>query len=320
MKAVELTELTGPQALRVIDAETPTPGKGWVCVKVHAAGVTFPDLLQTRGLYQTRHEVPYVIGSEGAGVVEAVGPGAPFEVGDRVAFIADKGAWAQYALAPYTHTVKLPDSLSFESAAGMPMNVLTADFALRHRGRLQAGQTVLIHGAAGGLGTALVQVALAMGATVIGVVSTEEKAQLVRELGAHHVVMADGFKDQVKEVAPTGVDVVADPVGGDRFTDSLRCLTPGGTLLVLGFTAGEIPEVKVNRLLLNNISVAGVAWGAATIANPGLIAEQWATLLPHVEAGKLNPHIFATYPLDDAAKALMQLAGRSVLGKIVLTP
>lgn len=320
MKAIELTELTGPEALRVTQVDQPEPKPGYVVVKVHAAGVTFPELLQTRGLYQTKHEVPYIIGSEGAGTVEAAGPGALFKVGDRVAFIADKGAWAEYALTPASHTVKLPDSVTFEAAAGMPMNVLTADFALRHRGHLQAGQKVLIHGAAGGLGSALVQVALAMGAEVIAVVSTDEKAAMVTKLGAQHVVKAEGFKDAVKELFPTGVDLVADPVGGDRFTDSLRCLASFGTLLVLGFTGGSIPEVKVNRLLLNNISVAGVAWGAASVANLRLIHEQWSTLLPHVEAGKLNPHVHATFPFDQAAQALSALDNRSVMGKILLLP
>lgn len=320
MKAVQLPELSGPDSLQVTDIDIPTPPAGHVVVQVHAAGVTFPELLQTRGMYQTKHELPFTIGSEGAGTVHAVGEGADFSVGDRVAFIADKGAWAEYAVAPATHTVKLPDEVSFEAGAGMPMNVLTADFALRHRGKLQAGQTVLIHGAAGGLGSALVQVALAMDAEVVAVVSTEEKAAVVKELGAQHVVLADGFKDRVKEIFPRGVDLVADPVGGDRFTDSLRCLSTYGTLLVLGFTAGIIPEVKVNRLLLNNISVAGVGWGAATVPNPGLIHEQWETLLPHVKAGKLNPHVHATFALADAAQALAELDNRSVKGKILLIP
>lgn len=320
MKAVQLPELSGPEALQVIDTDIPEPPAGCVVVEVHTAGVTFPELLQTRGMYQTKHQVPFVIGSEGAGTVHAVGKGADFQVGDRVAFITDKGAWAQYAVAPATHTVKLPDEVSFEAAAGMPMNVLTADFALRHRGKLQAGQSVLVHGAAGGLGSALVQVALAMEAEVIAVVSTEEKAAIVKELGAQHVVLADGFKDRVKEIKPRGVDLVADPVGGDRFTDSLRCLATYGTLLVLGFTAGGIPEVKVNRLLLNNISVAGVGWGAATVPNPGLIQEQWQTLLPHVKAGKLNPRIHATFPLEDASAALAELDNRTVMGKILLNP
>ncbi len=320
MKAVSITELTGPENVALTDVDRPTPGPHQTLVRVEAAGVTFPELLQTRGMYQTKHELPFVAGAEGAGVVEEAGEGSKFSKGDRVAFIGGKGSWAEYAVADDSATLALPDSMSFEAAAGIPMNVLTADFALRVRGNLQPGQTVLVHGAAGGLGTALVQVALAMGAEVVGVVSTEEKAQVVRELGAQHVVFADGFKDQVKEIYKRGVDLVADPVGGDRFTDSLRCLSPFGTLLVLGFTAGSIPEVKVNRLLLGNISVAGVAWGAATYVDRTLIQQQWKVLLPYAEAGKIDPHIHAVYPLSEAAQALGELDGRTVRGKVLLTP
>lgn len=198
------------------------------------------------------------------------------------------------------------------------MNVLTADFALRLRAQAKAGQSILVHGAAGGLGSAAVQMALAMGLEVIGVVSTEAKVQTVRELGATHVVMAEGFKDATKEIYPNGVDYVFDPVGGDRFTDSTRVLAPYGRLLVLGFTAGEIPSVKVNRLLLKNISVDGVAWGAATRERPGYIAEQWDAIADYVAAGKLNPAIHGTYPLSDAAKAIGELDSRSVQGKVLL--
>lgn len=329
MRAIQVTELTGPANLSTQDIPTPTPGPGEVLIQVDHAGVTFPELLQTRGMYQTKHELPYTLGSEGSGTIIAVGPEHPqlaplnlptLQPGDRVAFIAPKGAWAEQATAPITHTVKIPDTTSFEAAAGMPMNLLTADFALRHRGNLQAGQTLLIHGAAGGLGSALVQLGCAMGAEVIAVVSTDEKANVAKALGAHHVIKAEGFRDSVKALFPRGVDLIADPVGGDRFTDSLRCLKEFGTLLVLGFTAGSIPEVQVNRLLLNNISVAGVAWGAATLTNPGLVHEQWAAMRPHLEAGTLDPHIHQIYPLAQAADALAELDGRSVIGKILLKP
>lgn len=320
MKAVQISELTGPQAVASAEVERPAPGPGQTLIRVAAAGVTFPELLQTRGMYQAKHELPYTAGSEGAGTVEEAGPGSAFAVGDRVAFIGGKGSWAEYAIADDTATLALPDSMSFRTAAGIPMNILTADFALRVRGGLQPGQTVLVHGAAGGLGIALIQVALAMGAEVIAVVSTEEKAAVVREVGAQHVVLAEGFKDAVKEAFPRGVDLVADPVGGDRFTDSLRTLAPFGTLLVLGFTAGSIPEVKVNRLLLGNIAVAGVAWGEASRLDPTLIQSQWKVLLPYAEDGRLDPHIHAVYGFDDAPAALAELDGRAVRGKVLLVP
>lgn len=323
MKAVQVTVLEGPESLAVADIDAPTPGPDEVLIDVAYAGVTFPELLQSRGLYQVKHELPFTLGSEAAGIVAAVGESVTsLAVGDRVATIAGKGAFAEKMTAPANATVKLPDSVSLSAAAGMPMNLLTADFALRVRGRLEAGQTVLVHGAAGGLGTALVQVAVAMGATVIGVVSTEEKAETVRSLGAAHAVMSDGFKDAVKEIAPQGVDLVADLVGnpkdGDRFTDSLRCLNTYGTVLVLGFTAGQIPQVKVNRLLLNNVGVAGVGWGAAFRIDPTLIASQWEALWDHLVAGKLDPVIHGTYTLDAAGEAIQQLETRAVRGKVLL--
>ena len=323
MKAIQVTQLEGPDSLTLADIETPAPAAHEVLIDVAYAGVTFPELLQTRGLYQVKHPMPFTLGSEAAGVVAAVGESVThLAVGDRVATIAGKGAFAETMTAPANATVKLPDSVSLAAAAGMPMNLLTADFALRVRGRLEAGQTVLVHGAAGGLGTALVQVAVAMGATVVGVVSTEEKAETVRSLGAQHAVLSDGFKDSVKELFPDGVDLVADPVGnpadGDRFTDSLRCLATFGTALVLGFTAGQIPQVKVNRLLLNNVGVAGVGWGAAFAKDPGLIASQWEALWDHLVAGKLDPVIHATLPLEQAGEAIKQLETRAVRGKVLL--
>lgn len=318
MKAIHVTRLEGPESVEFVDVDKPTPGPGEVLIEVAVAGVTFPELLQTRGMYQVRHELPFVLGSEAAGTVVQVGEGSRFSVGDRVAAITGKGTFAEYLVAADQQTVKVPDSVSLAHAAGMPMNLLTADFSLRVRGNLQPGQTVLVHGAAGGLGSAGVQLALAMGAEVIAVVSTDDKAAMVKELGAHHVVKAEGFKDAVLELYPDGVDVVYDPVGGDRFTDSLRSLKRFGHVQVLGFTAGEIPTVKVNRLLLKNISVVGVAWGEATRGNPNLIAEQWDVISEHVAAGRLNPHIHATYPLEQAAAAISELDNRAVLGKVLL--
>jgi NADPH2:quinone reductase len=176
---------------------------------------------------------------------------------------------------------------------------------------------VLVQGAAGGVGTACVQLAAALGATVIAVVSSDAKADVARAAGATHAVPVEGFRDAVKELG--GVDLVVDPVGGDRFTDSLRCLRPLGRLLVIGFTAGEIPTVKVNRLLLNNIDVVGVGWGAYALARPGYAAGQWAELLPHLRSGALDPPLGARYPLEKAAEALAQIDERRVLGKLVLT-
>lgn len=318
MKAIHVTQLTGPDDVKLAEVDPPVPGDREVLIEVAYAGVTFPELLQTRGMYQVKHDLPFVLGSEAAGTVVDAGPGSRFSVGDRVAAITGKGTFAQYLVAPDAQTVPVPGGVELRHAAGMPMNVLTADFALRLRAKAQPGQSVLIHGAAGGLGSAAVQLGLAMGLDVVGVVSTGEKAEMVRSLGARHVVLAEGFKDAVKEILPDGVDFVFDPVGGDRFTDSIRSLATYGQLLVLGFTPGQIPEVRVNRLLLKNASVVGVAWGAATRDDDAYIARQWEAVSEHVAAGRLNPHIHAMYPFAEAAAAIGELDRRSVLGKVLL--
>lgn len=319
MRAMQLRATDGPGSLELRDVETPTPGPGEVLIDVAYAGVTFPELLQSRGQYQMQPPLPYTVGSEVSGAVRELGEGVTgLSVGDRVVGVANTGAYAESIVVPAASVLPLPESVSLTAGAGMPMNLLTADFALRVRGRLEPGQTVLVHGAAGGLGSALVQVARAYGGEVVGVVSTEEKAETVRSLGASDVVLAERFKDTVKDLLPGGVDLVADPVGGDRFTDSLRTLKTFGTLLVLGFTAGSIPEVKVNRLLLNNISVAGVGWGAALAGRPEMVAAQWDTLWPHLSSGALDPVIHSVLPLERAQEALELIDSRSVRGKVVL--
>jgi NADPH2:quinone reductase len=214
----------------------------------------------------------------------------------------------------------LPDGVSFEVGAALPMNYLTVHFALTRRGRLERGEVVLVHGAAGGVGTAAIQLARAMDARVVAVVSSDEKAEVAREAGAHHVVKPDEFLARAKELTDgRGVDIVVDPVGGDRFTDSLRSLAPEGRLLVVGFTAGQIPEVKVNRLLLNNISVVGVGWGAYWTPNPAYLQQQWEAITPLLEAGLLAPPIGARHPLDDVVAALTEIDERRALGKVTLT-
>jgi NADPH2:quinone reductase len=192
-------------------------------------------------------------------------------------------------------------------------------FALRRRGQLREGETVLVHGAAGGLGTAGIQLAKAYGARVLAVVSSESKGEVARAAGADEVVLADGFRDRVKELTGgRGVDVVADPVGGDRFTDSLRSLGREGRLLVLGFTGGEIPTVRVNRLLLNNVSVVGVGWGAFWSGEPSFVQEQWADLVPLLEQGRLQPVLGTVHDLADAAAAVTELDERRAAGKVLL--
>lgn len=319
MKAIQITTLDGPHAVELVDAEDPIGGDGQVVIKVAAAGVSFPEVLQTRGLYQIKPPLPFTPGSEVAGEVVSAAEGSGFTAGDRVAGFCLLGGFAEFAVAQADMVFALPDAMSFEQGASLPLNYLTAYFALVERGKIAEGESVLVHGAAGGVGTAAIQIAKAFGAgRVIAVTSSPEKGAVALEAGADEFVLAEGFKDAVK--AGGGVDLVVDPVGGDRFTDSLRCLKDDGRLLVIGFTDGEIPTVQVNRLLLNNLSVVGVGWGAYVLKRPGHIAKEWAAILPHIESGALNPVIGRTYALEDAGEALALLDDRVATGKVVLTP
>ena len=319
MRAVQISRLDGPSALDVVDLPEPTAGEGQVVVDVAMAGVTFPEVLQSRGEYQVKPELPFVPGTEVAGTVRTAPAGSGFSAGDRVVAFPGLGGFAETAVADPRMVFALPDGVSFEVGAALPMNYLTMHFALRRRGQLREGETVLVHGAAGGIGTAAVQLAKVMGARVIGVTSTPEKAEVARRAGADDVVLVDGFREAVKDLTGgRGVDVVVDPVGGDRFTDSLRCLAREGRLLVIGFTEGSIPTVKVNRLLLNNISVVGVGWGAFFLADLSYLQEQWAEVRPMLEAGRLDPPISSVHPLEDAAQALLEIDERRAQGKVLL--
>jgi NADPH:quinone reductase len=319
MRAVQIRSLDGPSAVELVDIPEPAPGPQDVLVDVHVAGVTFPEVLQSRGEYQIKPDVPFVPGSEVAGVVRSAPDGSGFSPGDRVVAFPGLGGFAETVVANPQMVFALPDGVSFEVGAALPMNYLTMHFALMRRGRLAEGETVLVHGAAGGIGTAAIQIAKAAGARVIGVTSTKEKGEVATRAGADEVVLAEGFKDAVKELTGgRGVDVVVDPVGGDRFTDSLRSLAREGRLLVIGFTEGSIPTVKVNRLLLNNISVVGVGWGAFFLSQLSYLQEQWDDVRPLLEAGRLDPVISSVHPLADASKALLELDERRALGKVLL--
>ncbi|ORV66877.1 NADPH:quinone oxidoreductase family protein [Mycobacterium gastri] len=319
MRAIRVTRLDGPGAMEMAEIDEPV-GDG-VVVDVYAAGAAFPDALLTRGRYQYRPEPPFVLGAEIAGVVRSAPEDAHVRAGDRVVGLTMlTGGMAEVALLSPDRVFKLPDNVSFEAGAGLLFNDLTVYFALSVRGRLQRGETVLVHGAAGGIGTSALRLAPVLGASrTIAVVSTEEKAAIATAAGATDVVLAEGFKDAVKELTGgRGVDVVVDPVGGDRFTDSLRSLAPAGRLLVIGFTGGEIPTVKVNRLLLNNIDVVGVGWGAWAGTHPGALSEQWAALERLLSSGELPPPEPVVYPLERAGAAVASLENRTAKGKVVL--
>lgn len=319
MRAIRVHSLTGPDGIRVEDVPQPELADGSVLIDVHAAGVSFPDLLLTKGMYQFKPDPPFVLGSELAGTVRAAGEGSEFSVGQRVAALTF-GAYADVASAPEMMTFPLPDELSFEEGAGLIINYHTVLFALRDRGRLQSGETLLVHGAAGGVGTAAIQVAKAMGARVFGVVSSEEKAQTAREAGADEVFLTnDDWRNAAKAATGgSGVEMVLDPVGGERFTDSLRSLTDGGRVLVVGFAEGTIPEVRVNRLLLRNLDIVGVAWGSYVGTRPELARAIGDGVNELVVSGAIRPLVSESYAFDEAAAALRSLDDRTARGKVVL--
>lgn len=325
MRAIQITELSGPdEALKLVDVPEPeattmlTPGSG-VLIDVRAAGVSFPEVLQTRGEYQLKPPLPFIPGSEVAGVVRSAPDGAAVSPGDRVAAFCGLGGFAEVVAAPEYFCFALPDELDVAQGASLVLNYHTAFFALRTRGRLAEGETVLVQGAAGGVGTATLQVAKGLGARTIGVVSSDDKERVARDAGADEVVRSDGpWKDQVKEISGGGVDVVIDPVGGDRFTDNLRSLREGGRVVVVGFTGGSIPEVRVNRLLLNNTEVVGAGWGAGVMTKPDAVREMGAAIAGLMDKGFVRPLVGARYPLERASEALKLIDERGATGKVVL--
>jgi NADPH2:quinone reductase len=325
LRAIQITELTGPDgALSLVDIPEPepshmmTPGRA-VVVDVHAVGVSFPEVLQTRGEYQFKPPLPFVPGSEVGGVVRSAPPEAAVKAGDRVAAFCMLGAFAEVVAAPEFMCFKLPDELDFAQGAALVLNYHTAYFSLKLRGRLAEGETVLVHGAAGGVGTASLQVAKGLGARTIAVVSSEEKERVAREAGADEVVRSDGpWKDQAKELSGGGVDVVVDPVGGERFTDSIRSLREGGRVVVVGFTEGSIPEVRVNRLLLGNTEIVGAGWGAYVMGRPEVTEQIGTEIMRLVDEGFVRPIVGARFPLERAAEALKLIDERGATGKVVL--
>jgi NADPH2:quinone reductase len=313
MRAARVTELSGPAAVEVTEVDEPA-GDGQVVVDVKAAGVAFPDLLLSRGQYQLKPDPPFSLGTECAGIVRAAPEGSGFASGDRVMAMTMLGGFADVAAAQPQLTFALPDGLDFAQGAGFVMNYHTAHFALVRRAALRDGETLLVHGAAGGVGTAAIQVGKALGARVVGVVSTDEKAEVARAAGADEVVRSDG--DWRAAAGPA--DVIFDPVGGERFDESIRALATEGRLVVIGFTEGSIPTVSVNRLLFRNVSVVGAAWGAFAFQAPGYLQEVDADLRRMVAAGHVAPIVGRRYPLERVRDALEDLDNRRAVGKLVL--
>ncbi|HEX3317347.1 MAG TPA: NADPH:quinone oxidoreductase family protein [Solirubrobacteraceae bacterium] len=311
MRALQVQELVGPSGVAVADVPEPEGGDGMVVVDVRAGGVSFVDLLLSQGRYQMRPDPPFTLGLQLAGTTPD---------GARMAAVTF-GAFAERVAVPELGTLPLPDEASFEEGAALVMNYQTAHFGLKRRGRLRAGETVLVHGAGGGAGSAAVQVAKALGARVIAVASDEAKREAARSAGADEAIDAgEGWRERVKGLTGgDGVDVVFDPVGGDRMTDSLRTLAPEGRLLVVGFAGGAIPDFAANRLLLRNVDVVGVNWGGLAMARPDIVAEAAQDLLRWHADGHVRPVIGARFPLERGGDALRAIEERRAVGNLVLT-
>ena len=293
---------------------------GGVLIDVAAAGVSFADLLQTTGGYQMKVPLPYTPGMDAAGVVRSAPPGSGLAAGQRVAVLLDYGCWQEVVSAPAPRVLPLPDDMSLEAGAAAPLNYLTALFALDRRAHAQPGDTLLVHGAAGGVGTAAIQLGRALGLRTIAVVSDEAKQDFALRSGAHHAILSDGWLAAVRDlIGERAVDIVLNPVSGDRITDSLRALAPEGRLVVVGFTGGEIPAVKVNRLLLGNTAVLGAASREFFGQQPATVASLWARLVKLRQAGTLPDPPVQPYPFADARSALRAIADRKAQGKIVLS-
>lgn len=321
MKAIVAQSLSGPEGLAYTDVDEPA-GAGMVVVDVGAAGVSFPDLLLIRGEYQLKLDPPFVPGTEVAGVVRSAPADSGLTVGQRVSSVSMLGGWADRVAVPVTSVVPTPDGIDDGAAVALLGNYYTMYFGLERRGGLRRGETVLVLGSAGGVGTAAIQIAKALGARVIAMVHREGADEFVKSLGADVVLpLSDGWAQAVRDHTDgRGVDMVVDPIGGPAFDDAIRVLATEGRLLVLGFASGAgIPTVKVNRLLLRNVSVVGVGLGEFINRTPGSQAEIAAGVARLVEEG-LRPPTPVRYPLSEGRAALQLLADGGVKGKLVLEP
>jgi NADPH2:quinone reductase len=320
VRALELTAFDGPDALRPAEVPEPKSDAEGLVVEVRAIGINYPDLLMTQGSYQVKPEVPFVPGSEIAGVVREAPEGSGWKAGDRVAAFVWSGGYAEQVYVPLNAVFPLPPGMDFRVGAATIINYHTTHFALSRRGRLARGETLLVLGAGGGIGSAAAQVGRGLGAHVIGGVANEGQADAAREAGAHEVlVLGEGFSKQVREMTGgRGVDVVLDPLGDWLFGEAVRALAPEGRILVVGFAAGAIPELKVNRLLLKNVSAVGVAWGAFLDIDTELMGTASRALADLWAAGALHPLVGAEFDFDEIPAALHRLSRGEIRGKGVV--
>jgi NADPH2:quinone reductase len=317
-------ELGGPAALEREEVIDPPVGPGRLAIDVEAIGCNFFDTLITQGKYQLKPDLPFAPGAEVAGKVSEVGEGIEgFSVGDHVSALLPYGGFASRVLAPPERVFPMPDDMGFQEAAALGLTYQTSYVALVLRARLEAGETLLVHAAAGGVGLAAVQIGVALGARVIGTAGSPDKLELVKRSGADAVInyREEDFIESVLELTGgRGADVIYDPVGGDTFDRSMKCIAFNGRLLVIGFASGRIPSVEMNRVLLKNISLVGLHWGLYFDKDPAVIQDAQRAVFELYAQGKISPVISATYPLSDARAALEALGTRRTTGKVVLIP
>ena len=323
MKAVLCKSFGPPQSLVVEDVPSPSPGPGEAVITVRAASVNFPDVLIIENKYQFKPPFPFSPGSEVAGIVKAVGEGVTaFKPGDAVLAITTYGAFAEEVKTEARRLLPIPAGMDFATAAAFGLTYATSDHGLRDRGALKAGETLLVLGAAGGVGIAAIEIGKILGARVIACASTDDKLAVCRAHGADDTInyATEDLRERVKALTGgKGPDVVYDPVGGSYTELALRSIAWRGRLLVVGFAAGEIPKIPLNLTLLKGCSIVGVFWGDFTRREPARFAEDMQQLGRWYTEGRLKPHISATFPLERAAEALTLMAARNVTGKVVLT-
>ncbi len=320
MRALVCSELGPPSRLSVANIEDPVPAPSEVVVDVEAAGLNFPDTLIIEGKYQFKPDLPFTPGGEAAGVISAVGDGVShLSVGQRVIALSTYGAFAEKWAVPSTGVIPIPDALDFESAAGFGLTYGTSYHALVQRARLQAGETLLVLGAAGGVGSAAIEIGKYLGAEVIAAASTPEKLAFASDLGADHVIdySNESLRDRLKEITPAGVDVVYDPVGGDFTEQAFRSLAWNGRHLVVGFAAGPIPELPINLALLKGASLVGVFWGRSLTEEPQRAFQNFVELTELANAGAIHPRVSQRFTLDQYEAAFAVFENRSVMGKAI---
>lgn len=323
MRAWQVSKWFEPEEMTFADIPTPNPGPGEIRIRNRAASLNFFDILQIQGKYQIKPPFPFTPGAEVAGTVDALGPGvAKFAQGGRVLALTQQGGYAEYSIAPADRAFAIPAAMNFSEAASMLIVYQTSYFGLKHRGRLQPNEWLLVHAGASGVGYTAIQIGRAMGARIIATAGSRDKLDFCLAQGAHHAIdhRDAAWVERVKQITDgRGADVIYDPVGGDIFDLSTKCIAPEGRLLVVGFASGRIPTVQANRVLLKNIAVTGVLWGGYVTQKPEFLAEAQEVLFGMYNAGQIRPHVSKQYPLEDAVRALRDLADRKIAGKAVLT-